>query len=407
MNETLAQILIARYMYANGVTHISDADYDNYCRSLVDSGITLDPIYENDPVPYEAFAQVMGYSKEETDAYLANHNIIAASPVVSSSLFADDTQDLDFLTESASLSINAVHKFEEAFSWFTKHQDEEIVISTKIDGINTRRGYMNCGDHLEYRAALTRGRSSDPINITENMRIISPKTVTGCNESLVIYSETVVKSAFIDEANQKYDSTYTIPRGLAMAMMRVADKFAVEDYENLKSFVFRVDWGKTLVDGLELARKLGFDVVPYITYTYKGESFVEFKQQMEQIILQLKTATDSMDIITDGMVAEVNDRVTFSSGEISNNYSSANIALKIGLWEPGVYSSKVVELDLNPQFDRCACVAIVEPVVATGGQTISRVNCYNPSILFERNILPGSTIRFEYKNETTVNIILD
>lgn len=407
MNETLAQVLIARYMYANGITYISDAEYDDYCKALADSGVILNPIYEDDSVPYEAFEQIKGYSKKDTDDYLANQGITVINQAQTSSLFANTAQDLDFLAESASLSINAVHKFEEAFSWFIEHQDEEIVISTKIDGINTRRGYMLCGDHLEYRAALTRGRSSDPINITDNMRIISPKTVIGCNESLVVYSETVVKSAFIDEANQRYDSTYTIPRGLAMAMMRVADKFAIEDYENLKSFVFRVDWGKTLVDGLELARKLGFDVVPYVTYTYKGEPFADFKQQMEQIILQLKTATDSMDIVTDGMVAEVNDRISFSSGEISNNYSSANIALKIGLWEPGVYSSKVVDLDLSPQFDRCACVAIVEPVIASGGQTVSRVNCYNPSILFEHNILPGSTIRFEYKNETTVNIILD
>lgn len=407
MNKELALVLIARYLYARGVSYISDAEYDDYCAILRQKDIVLDPIYENDPVPYEAFKELYDYNHEQTDKFLREKlGGLADSNEQTTSVFKQNDQHLDFLTESTSLSIASVNKFADAFDWFTNHTNEEITISTKIDGINTRRGYMVEGDHLEYKAALTRGRSSDPINITENMRKISPPTVKGCADNLVVYSETIVYSDFIEIANQKYNCDYTIPRGLAMAMMRV-DKFDDEDYTNLKSFVFRVDWGSTLVEGLELAKSLGFDVVPYITYTYKGESFETFKQQMEDIIRQLKDTTDAMNIVTDGMVAEVNDRYIFSSGDISNNYSTANIALKIGLWEPGVYTSRVVRLDLSPQFDRCACVAVVEPVIAAGGQMITRVNCYNPSILFEHNILPGTEIRFEYKNETTVNIILD
>lgn len=403
-NEVLNKVLIARYLYAHGsdVYYLSDAEYDSLCEQLKASGTVLNPIYDNDPVPYEAFAQEMGFDKQATDKYLAEHIETASNKT---SVFSVE-QNLDFLTESQSLSINAVHKFPEALAWFQDHEDEEVVISTKIDGINTRRGYIQQGDHLEFGGALTRGRSSDPIDITENMRKISPITLKGCTDNLVVYSETVVVSSFINEANAKYDYDYTIPRGLAMAMMRV-DKFEDADYANLKSFVFRIDWGSTLIEGLELAKSLGFDVVPYVTYTYHGEDLDTFKQQMEQIIRTLKDATDSMGIVTDGMVAEVNDRSAFSRGDVNNNYSSANIALKIGLWEPGVYTSRVVRLDLSPQFDRCACVAVVEPVVAAGGQTITRVNCYNPSILFDHGILPGTEIRFEYKNETTVNIILD
>lgn len=403
MNDILDKVMIARYMYAQGSSdYLSDAEYDDYCAQLKSAGIILDPIYDNDPIPYEAFERAMGFNREATDSYLRDH---LGEMSERSSVFSTE-QNMDFLAESKSLSINAVHKFSEALEWFREHEGEEIVISTKIDGINTRRGYVNHNGCLEFVGALTRGRSSDPIDITTNMRKISPATLTGCPNDLVVYSETVVKTSFINDANLKYDCDYTIPRGLAMAMMRV-DKFEDADYTNLKSFVFRVDWGNTLIEGIELARKLGFDVVPYVTYTYNGEDADTFKQQMEGIIRKLKDATDNMDIVTDGMVAEVNDRSAFSSGDISNNYSSANIALKIGLWEPGVYKSKVVRLDLSPQFDRCACVAVVEPVIAAGGQTISRVNCYNPSVLFDHNILPGTEIKFEYKNETTVNIILE
>lgn len=403
MDKKLAVLLIARYMYANGVNYISDAEYDVLSKEVVNAGNKLSPIYEEDPVPYEAFSLIMGFNKEATDEYLKT---TIPNSIKTTDIFQTDASNMDFLTESASLSINAVHKFDEAFYWFREHIGEEIVISAKIDGINTRRGYIRNGDHLEFKAALTRGRSSDPIDITNNMKKISPSIIKDCTDNLLIYSETVAKSSFIDEANQKYSCDYTIPRGLAMAMMRV-DKFEDSDYVNLKSYVFRVDWGATLVDGLKLAEKLGFEVVPYTVYTYAGESFEEFKNQIEQVMCSIKSTTDAMDIVTDGMVAEVNDRLSFSSGKINNNYSSENIALKIGLWEPGVYTSKVIGLDLSPQFDRCACVAIVEPVVAKGGQTISRVNCYNPNVLFEHDILPGAIIRFEYKNETTVNILLD
>lgn len=395
----LDQVLVARYTYACGNPVCSDAEYDSLNEQLKEHGITLNPIYENDDVPYDSFSRLYGADKESVDR---TYNIKAEE----TSLFADHAQDLDFLNESASLSIMSVTTFGEAFSWFQAHRDMELVISTKIDGINTRRGYKCQNGQLLYNASLTRGRRSDPINISANMRKISPDKIdTDLAEDLILYSETTVPAAFIDTINEQYDCDYTVPRGLAMAMMRVADKFTADDYKHLHSYVFRVDYGDKLSEGLELAKSLGFEVVPYIFYTYHGEPFTEFKTQMEKIIRDLKSATDSFDVVTDGMVAEVNDRKYYGCATVTNGYSSANIALKIGLWQPGVYESEVTALDLSQQTERCSCVAIVKPVVANGGQTITRVNCFNPAILFSRNILPGTKIRFEYKNETTVNLI--
>lgn len=399
--ELLDRVRIARCMYAAGKQHISDAEYDNLVRLLAEQGIILDPVYEDDPTPYDAFERVMHLNREGVDELLADKD--TESSTVSKQISAND---LDFLNESDSLSIVSVTAFEEALEWFRRYKGVEMIISTKIDGINTRRGYKYDNGKLYYRASLTRGRRSDPINISENMRRISPTVIPSnvIHEDVVVYSETVVPSFAIDIMNEKYATDYTIPRGLAMAMMRV-ERFSEEDFQYLKSYVFRVDYGKTLEEGLCLAEQLGFDVVPYVHYTYNGESFDVFKSQMEEIISNLKGKTDGMSIVTDGMVAEVNDRTLFSSGGITNNYSSANLALKIGLWVPGVYESEVRSLDFTMQADRCACVAIIDPVIAKGGQTISRVNCFNPATLFEYNILPGSRIRFEYKNETTVNLL--
>ena len=401
MDKLLDKVLIARCMYANGITYISDAEYDEAVIKLRSQGCTLNPIYEDDPIPYEAFERVMGKSHEEVDSMLLKNK---AAPT---SIFSQSKElAYDFLAETESLSIMPVFSFEDAYNLFVAHRNLEIIISAKIDGINTRRGYMRDGDALKYVASLTRGRKSDPLDVTDNMAYISPTKISVPGQSnLLLYSETVTTQSAISAINEKYGDSYTIPRGLAVAMMRT-DKFSSEDYEYLKSFVFRVDYGEKLSDGLEMAAGLGFLIVPYVTYTYKDETFDMFKKNMQEIIAKLKFTTDSWDIVTDGMVAEVNDRSRFSLEGVSNNYSSANLAMKIGLWQPGVYTSVVKSLDLCQQAERCTCVAIVEPVIAKGGQTITRVNCFNPSVLFDNNILPGTEIKFEYKNETTVNLLL-
>lgn len=410
MLSELDMLLLVRYAYAQGYSAISDAEYDSLKLKLESQGINLNPIYEDDPFPEEAWQHLQHNSNGNATTLLCLYQEhpewhSATTKEQPTSLFS--SPDFDLLTESDSLSISAVTEYRDAYAWFESKSELELVISTKIDGINTRRGYKYNEGKLHYNASLTRGRKSDPFDITSNMRLISPSDITtDIHHDLVVYSETIVPTTAISYINEKYVDDYTIPRNLAMAMMRV-DKFEPADFEYLKSFVFRLDWGETLSDGIDKARELGFDTVPYILYTYHHMSYEDFVQDIERIIKELKDQTDAMNIITDGMVAEINNRSLAGQAAISNNYSSANIALKIGLWQPGVYESRVIALDLSQQSEQCTCVAIVEPVIAKGGQRISRVNCFNPSILFANDIRPGKTIRFEYKNETTVNLIVN
>lgn len=411
MPQDLDTLLVARFLYAKGKPILSDAEYDELAAKVKEAGVVLDPIYEKDEIPYEAFRRLVNYDKAKVDAYLETIQITepveTAQEATNFFISQDNAPDFDLLAESDSLSISAVTNFNAAYCWFEDNVDTELVISTKIDGINTRRGYKYRNNKLTYNAALTRGRKSDPLDITFNLGKISPRDIdTDIAHDLVVYSETIVPFQAIAYINEKYDADYTIPRNLAMAMMRV-DRFEQPDFDYLKTFVFRIDWGETLSQGLEKAKAMGFDVVPYVTYTYHHMSFEEFVPVMEKIIAELKSQTDAMSIITDGMVAEVNDRSLAGQAGISNNYSSANIALKIGLWQPGVYESEVVALDLSQHSEQCSCVAVVKPVTAKGGQQISRVNCFNPSVLFANDIRPGKRIRFEYKNETTVNLITE
>lgn len=397
----LAKVLVARTMYSKGLPYMSDAEYDMLTSKLALEGMELSPIYEDDPVPYDAFKQVLGIEPGDVDILLNNQQ--KTSAFSSTSALADYAE---LVNDSASLSIHAVTEYEDAFNWFRAHIGEEILISTKVDGINTRRGWLYENEACTYKVALTRGRSSEPWNVTNNMSFISPPLLVNpkLKSNLLIYSETVVPFDALTAINDKYGESYTIPRGLAMSMMR-AQRFEPMDYQWLKSFVFRVDYGDTLEEGLHLAEELGFPTVPYITYTYNGEPFDVFHKQIDLIMRALKDELDNIGIITDGMVAEVNDRHSFLAGDVKNNYSTQNIALKMGLWHPGVYEGLVESLDISQSGDRFGCVAVIKPVRVKGGQSVRRVNCYNPATVITRNILPGTKIRFEYKNETTVNLI--
>lgn len=388
----LDRFLIARYLYANGVDFISDAEYDELRKRLESEGQVFNPIYEDDPIPLEAL-QRSGFSQDEIKELIEY-----SAP--------DSEEHVDLLMDSPCLSINSTNSYEEAFTWFHALQGVEVILTPKIDGINTRRGFKFEDGELKYCVALTRGRAANSLNVTSNLRYITPKIrdPKGITTNLVVHSETFVPAKYIEYLCQTYGLRLTLPRGAGMSMARTS-RYALEDYWMLRSPVFRVDYGTTLAEGLDMAKELGFEVVPYWYFKYEGEPYADFKVRLDTLMREIKDTADSLDYVTDGIVAQINDMLTYASSDISRGYSTSNLALKIGLWQPGIYESTVRSIIIQPQDEQCNCVAIVDPVIAHGGQTLQRVNLFNPDIMISSGILPGSKIRFEYKNETTINLI--
>lgn len=388
-------ILVARFMYRFGRPVLEDAEYDGYIRNLKAQGITFNPIYEDDPIPYDKLHE-LGVTDEEIKDIMGP----------ATETIQDSEAYRDLIEESSSLSISPVHTFQEAYDWALNFKDIEMIFTPKLDGINTRRGYEYKNGKLIYRIAMTRGRRSDALNITPNMRYISPTDIATdkITHSLVINSETFLPAMDIPHVCEKYSVSLKIPRNAGMSLMRVST-YEPEDIKRLKSLVFKCDVAPTLSEGLDIAEQMGFEVVPYTLMKFNLESLGAFTRQIETLIQDLHTFSSERGWPTDGVVVEVNSRLESGKGDIHNGYSSTNLALKVGLWEPGVYESVIKEIEMVQQAEQCNCVAIVEPVVAQGGQTISRVNMFNPSIMISRDLFTGSKIRFKYKNETTVDLI--
>lgn len=396
MSDLEKFVQFARFAYAHGDPICEDSEYDEYIAELKSQGIDLDPVYENDSVPWNIAREL-----NIPDDYM--YSLIGESQP-----FEHSNEYYDILDEAASLSIRSVTDMHEAFAWFSQLKDNtELIFTPKIDGINTRRGYEFKDNKLHYRVSLTRGRSSDAIDVTKNIGNISPKTIDSpdISTNLVVYSETFCKKSDIPYISEKYGVQLKIPRNAGMSMMRV-DSYQKSDFDKLHSLVFRCDVADTLSAGIDWAANHGFSTVPYMLYTWKSDmTFQDFSEFILGLITELKGKTDSYGWPTDGVVVEINSRSAFTSADIQNNYSSANLALKIGMWEPGVYQSIVTHIEILQKDEQCNCVALVEPVTTTGGQTVSRVNLFNPAIMINNNINVGSLITFKYKNETTVDLV--
>ncbi len=391
-------VILARFAYRYGHPIVEDAWYDQAIKTLAQQGIHFDPIYEDDPIPWDLL-RANGIPDEEVYEWVGK-------PVD----HAESSKYYDIIDEAKSMSIRSVNTFEDAYSWFSQLEDgTELVFTPKIDGINTRRGYefSKTDGKLHYRVSLTRGRSSDAIDVTRNIGFISRQEIRdpGFEHNLVVYSESFCKKSDISSISEKYGVKLKIPRNAGLSLMRV-ETYDRSDYDKLHTLVFRCDVSDTLSGGLDWARAHGFATVPYALHKWNSNlSFSQFKTWIEYIIETTKGFTDTRGWPTDGVVVEINSRSKFSEGGIENGYSEANLALKVGLWEPGLYESVVQKIEIIQQDETCNCVAIVEPVTATGGQELTRVNLFNPAIMIRNNIREGSRIRFKYKNETTIDLV--
>lgn len=442
----------ARYMYAKGINIIPDYKYDKLVSSMCNEGACMSPIYENDTIPYDSFKRLFGWEKsdiiiqilegehpsadtnpidvvqsisnnrssivKQTNKFsidestvsappdIKNHNVqTAPAQCVPPCSYTEN--NMDILNESASLSIHATWEYEEAYNWFRNLRGVPVVISPKIDGINTRSGYRIISQGiLEHKISATRGRTCDPLNITHNMRNILPQQISMNNtESLVIYSETIADINGLELINKNQGPTvYKVPRGLALSMMRTTN-YTEDMYSHLHSLVFKVSSGKTLIEGLELAEQWGFETVPYVVYTCNSTSLDKFVAELRPMLLKMKTDMADKGIVTDGVVAEVNDRNMFNNSDITNCYSAANIALKMEFWEAGEYKSIVESFDISSNGEQYCCVAIVKPVISSNGKKLSRVNCFNLATIISKDIQVGSEIAFKYKNDTTIELI--
>jgi NAD-dependent DNA ligase len=383
---------LTRYMYRIGQPIVNDTFYgklEDYCKDNREAlpGISefLNRTYDDDPVPVEVL--------QEFD--LGKY---APAPNESRSEY------IPYLDEEKSLSIEAITEYEDAYSYFMRLSDQDLIMSLKVDGINNKSLVLETeGGLSELKLTLSRGRRGKGYDFTDTILNIVPRYFKGFPSEVKIYSESYVESDTLPYLRQKYDpAAYKTEKSSAISMLRV--KHDAEDYKHLKSLAFTAEGLSTkLSETLDVLQTSGFNTVPYIKIA-RGEvpiiydKFVEWLKEKFDMMFNMSNGIPS-----DGIVVDVDD-MTYSE-VISNQYSNRNVALKMEYWSFNYYYATIKGILVEQQRVEASVRLQLEPLLAKDRTEARMLNGFNPDIIITEDLRPGQVAVFE-RNSGAINSII-
>lgn len=387
--------IAARYFYRIGDPIITDELYEEYTTLLKEHPNTKRVLheyfirtYDEDPIPY---------------GLLEEFGIKAVEQ--SSSSFSQDPEYqryFDALNEDKSLSCRAVVSYEEAWEFFNRYKilQKDLMISLKMDGINTKSIY-NEGN---LKLSLSRGRSSESFDFTEQTKLVLPKEIPITKKDLKITGESFVTYEGVSRLRQDIDNTkYKTCKSSAISLLRV--RHSLEYYNFLKTIVFSAEGlASTLAQTFNQLELSGFSVVPHklIKWEEIPDDFESFKTWAKKDVFDYMWQFGET-MPSDGIVVEVND-LTFV-GEQKDQYSDRQIALKFEQWSFNTYTGIVKNILWRQNRVHASIRVEIEPMETVDGCTAQFINVFNPAILISNHIRIGSLIHFE-RNSDAVNILI-
>lgn len=384
--------VLSRLFYSMGKPIISDEVYDKIegaIKKAQPSNEYLTRTYDDDPFPTELLEK-WGFNVRVIErAYYSPKSF---------STYELHSKEMD---EEFSKSITPVETYLEAIEWLDKIKDgEEIVASLKIDGINTKNFYKEG----KYKVSATRGRGGTPFDISKNTSRILPATVER-QGNVFVRGEAIITKQGLEEMN-KAGIDFKTCRSAAMSVLR--KDISSEWYKYLEIVSFKTNGHNTLTSSLEELKDNNFTVVPYrVVKKIKSKDREEIIDWLNNIMEELWEEGLEKGYPSDGVVLEINNQALFNSKGEDTKYNFGNIALKIGRWKPGYYKGVITGIEIEQQKSKCSVVGLIEPVKLDNGITVSRVNLFNLDIMISNGINIGSEIDFEYKSESSVNLIYE
>lgn len=376
-------------MYRIGDPILSNERYDTL-HHVISKNSSMDcytkRLYDDDPIPTELLKK---YGLDVRAGLCKN----------------DDKFDKykNVLLDNKSFSIRPVENIAMAKVWFSKLVGEEVTFSLKVDGINTRNLFKRESGVYSHLVSSSRGRESDAlIDYTESLANVMPRFNLNIeSDMLPVFGEFYAKPQAIEYLSDKYRD-YASPRSAGLSIARVPiDKC---DYCHTNLMVFRIPGiSNSSKESLNVIKELGFNVPPHETVLIDADFIANFDERVLEILRKFKQISEDECIPADGVVAEIDIIPKFITD--SEIYDETSIALKFGAFTPMTYKSRVVRVEMSTRKVKGSVVAIIEPVLAENGNTLTRVNCFNPDILIREGIRPGSSIEFEYKSNNNINLI--
>lgn len=274
--------------------------------------------------------------------------------------------------------------------------NQPCILSLKMDGLTVLLTYEN----KKLVKAESRGNGEIGEDITHNAKVFEniPLTID-YDGHFEIEGEAVITYDDFEKINSNLpeDNKYKNPRNLASGSVRQLDsniaakrhiKFiawkvpVLEENELSNSFLYRLSY----------ANRLGFEVVPFFTYTNKSDD----KENLALIIESLQNWAREKQYPIDGLVMTYNNIKYGESLGMTGHHPKHSIAYKF-------YDEEVETTLLDIEWScgktgQLTPVAIFEPV-ELDGTTVERASLHNVSILAELDLKLGDTITVYKANQ--------
>lgn len=375
-NNKLGDLFIfSRFMYRIGEPVISDKAYDVIERHFRKTGkmsAYTSRTYDDDPVPFELL-QSMDLT-----------NIVPKFGSISK--YAKD------LDQEKTNSIRAVTEYEDAYKFVIQNKDYRLILSLKVDGVNSKSLYIS----NNYELTLSRARAGMALDYTNGMMHIIPLHLNNrkLNNGVKVYSETFTSLEALQYFRNKYDkSKYKTAKSSAISMLRT--QHDLNDYRFLNSLAFDAEGLENVnskSETLKRLHELGFNTVPFIVLEpgMIPTDYNNFCEWLKTISAMFKRKTSN--IPSDGLVLEI-DSYNITE-EVKNQYSDRNIALKLADWDFDEYTGIVRNIIVEQKKVDKSFRVEIEPYITKDGCSATIIPVYSPRILIANGINIGTEVVF-------------
>lgn len=328
---------------------------------------------------YDNLFDELSKLEEETGTYMSNSPTKSVGYEVKSEL-EKVTHSHPMLSLDKTKSVDDLRNFA---------KDKNCLLSLKMDGLTVLLTYEK-GELIQ---AETRGNGKEGELITHNARVFEniPLKIDYYGH-LEIEGEAIITYESFDEINSKLsdDDKYKNPRNLASGSVRQLDS-NVAAQRHIKFIAWKVpkiedkiQSDNSILFRLNFVKKLGFDIVPLLTYVSSAD-----KDNLEKMIEALKEHAKRKGYPIDGLVMTY-DEITYGEAlGMTGHHPKHSIAFK---FYDDVYETTLKEIEWS-----CGKSGVITPIavfepVELDGSTVERASVHNVSILTKLDLRPGDTI---------------
>ena len=332
MKDLIKKLNEATKAYDEGCPVMSDKDWDNLYFELKKLEEETGIVYPDSPT------QKVNYMvASELTKVKHNHPMLSL----------DKTKDKSVLID-----------------FIESYPDAGCIEMLKMDGLTCSLTYKD----YKLVKAETRGDGEIGEDVTHNANVVKniPKTIPYDGELIVDGEIICTYNDF-----KPFSELYKNPRNFASGSIRLLDSKECKN-RNLSFICWDIisDVAETLSEKLEIASKLGFEVVPWIAYS--GNSTLDYDEEW------LKKKASDFGYPIDGLVFKYDDCKTYYNLGYTDHHFRGGIAYK---FYDETYSTKLRGLDWDVSRNGVLTpVAIFDPI-DINGSTVGRASLHNLTLM--------------------------